>query len=143
MENKPMFDVAVSYLDEIDFKGSVYDEKKQEVVYEAIVTEKLNKQFGKYKNETQDDYYANIVFGTALKHILMKLWYEKSFFDVAKVIIENRKEYISTNVKVYPTIMINDWNKYCDKIKKTTNFLEDELRISLFHVAYHYVVDKV
>ncbi len=145
------FDIAINYLQEIDFRSF-------EIIIKEATTSKTNEDFkeaiksahGKFiadkNNNTSNDYYRNICFSTALYHLIFKAHGWVSFFDVAQEIVGAHKEIINTEFETYlhteyPKVMVDDWIKYCEDLKGKTLLLEGEIRQDLFFAAYHYFTE--
>lgn len=150
------FDIALRYLKDIDFTKypivfADSDWRNKECSKEEkLIDEQVKYNFfvfnaDKENNESNDN-YRGMVFMTTVYHLIFKAHGWTSFFDVALEIIDANKSVLNTDFEkwlgtVYPKIMMDEWIKYCEELKKKTFILEGEIREDLFFCAYNYAID--
>ncbi len=147
------FDLAIKYLQEseIDFKNwfNLYSgtESPPEVM------QKLHACGERYMadktNAFSNDYYRQMCFEEAFRHLQMKAHGLTSFWDVAIEIVEAHKDVLKNKFEtdgnsVYPKIMMDAFIKYCDELNPQPTFLgaKSEVRHEFFMGAFHYITDK-
>jgi len=146
------FDIALKHLQGVDFTPfSIFgkeikseDASPQEKELKELI-EKRHQDFSNDKdNNTSNSYYRNIVFLTAVFHLVFKAKDMASPFDVACEIIESESDILKNKFETfsgtdYPKIMVDKWIKYCNDLKLRTTALEGELRLDYFFTAFHYL----
>ncbi len=143
------FDIAIKYLQGIDFKTIPILIQQPGIISNsdvALIDSRHKKFIADPNNNISNDYYRSMCFATAVYHCVFKAYEWVSFFDVAIEIIEAHKDVTKKSFEcylgtVYPKIMVDAWIKYCEELKLKTNYLESECREDLFFCAYHYVID--
>jgi hypothetical protein len=150
------FDIALKYLKDIDYKiGNIlrFPDQPQNPEEDKLITDQITERHKRYnedpENNFSNDYYRNVVFATAMYHLMAKAKGFISFFDVACEIIESDIHVVNTNFEkykqtAYPKVMVDKWDVYCEDIsdKQHSAFVEGELRLDLFFTAYHYLVGE-
>ena len=145
------FDIAIEHLKGIDFTAFPIEVKESDEqnldgnLEDAI--HKANEEFlADVRNDKSNDWYRNMCFMTAMLHLVFKAHGWTSFFDVACEIIEAKKDVLNTDYETYlrtsyPKVMLNEWNKYCERLKERTELIEGEINNHLFFAAYHYTIE--
>jgi hypothetical protein len=100
------FDLAIQYLNEIDFKQfPVVVTKPGEFIQKVDkagmhAVQKALADFHKCpENNRSNKYYRSVCFETAINHLLFKAHGWVSFFDVAIEIVEANKDVLKTDYK--------------------------------------------
>ena len=147
------FDIAVKYLKDIDL--SIYDTYDNTEIQENNPTSKQIKvQHEKFKadknNNVSNDYYRNMTFAACLCHMTDLAHKRTSYWDVACTIIESDINILKTPYKgftdgsIYPKIMVDKFEKYCNEMNPQPLFLskESEVKIEFFMAAFHYMTES-
>lgn len=148
------FDLANIYLQDFDFKifpVSLSLSEKKDLIDSTEVKE-LRSILERYlldkRNDKSNDYYKSSIFEFAIYHNVFIAHGLVSPFDVATAIVNEyepilKGDYERFNKTIYPKLMVDEWDKYCEELKKKTSFIEGELRTELFFAAFHYVTQPL
>lgn len=143
------FNLALKHLDLIDFSGWNLKGEKLEDSYSEKFKNDLMIYHTCFENDKENNksnsYYRNMVFQTACLHLIFKACGVVSFWDVALEIIESNKSILDSNYEgfspgsIYPKLMVDQWNKYCEDLnKKGIHLLNGENNLEYFMAAFHY-----
>lgn len=147
------FDIAKEYLNGIDFL-SIDTHNKTLLEMKPELTSEITKRHKLFEadenNRVSNDHYRGMVFSCCCYHLSDIAHKRVSFFDVACEIIEANKYILKskyegfTKGSIYPKVMVDKFEKYCNEMNPQPPFLNDksELRLDFFMCAFHYIVDK-
>ncbi len=147
------FDIALKYLKDINFKDfDVYSYGDTNIFRkERFIVEEIKKRQVKFLadklNTKSNEHYRGICFLVCMFHLSDLSNKMASCFDIACEVIESEYGVISTpqykkfGETIYPLIMVNKWNWYCDKIQHPPAHLkkDSEIRLDIFTTAFHYL----